>query len=81
MRLVEFRQRSDSHQAVPLAPEHREHRENEDKDSKQEPRRAHWPHMPALILAFFATFIIVELTMAVLASRSWTGFVVKKLTN
>ncbi|MER8759066.1 FixH family protein [Mesorhizobium sp. M0976] len=32
--------------------------------------------MPALILAFFATFIIVELTMAVLASRSWTGFVV-----
>ncbi|MER8708916.1 hypothetical protein NKH49_25735 [Mesorhizobium sp. M1088] len=31
--------------------------------------------MPALILAFFAT-IIVELTMAVLASRSWTGFVV-----
>ncbi|MER9052402.1 FixH family protein [Mesorhizobium sp. M0910] len=33
--------------------------------------------MPALILAFFATIIIVELTMAVLASRSWTGFVVK----
>ncbi|MER8389332.1 FixH family protein [Mesorhizobium sp. M1380] len=33
--------------------------------------------MPALGLAFFATIIIVELTMAVLASRSWTGFVVK----
>lgn len=33
--------------------------------------------MPALILAFFGTIIIVELTMAVLASRSWTGFVVK----
>ncbi|MER9964770.1 hypothetical protein NKJ72_28285 [Mesorhizobium sp. M0045] len=33
--------------------------------------------MPALILTFFATIIIVELTMAVLASRSWTGFVVK----
>ncbi|MER8963802.1 FixH family protein [Mesorhizobium sp. M0701] len=30
--------------------------------------------MPALILAFFATIIIVELTMAVLASRSWAGF-------
>ncbi|WP_184878168.1 FixH family protein [Mesorhizobium sangaii] len=30
--------------------------------------------MPALILAFFAT-IIVNLTMAVFASRSWPGFV------
>ncbi|QND69666.1 hypothetical protein HB777_39635 (plasmid) [Mesorhizobium loti] len=33
--------------------------------------------MPALILAFFTTIIIVNLTMAVFASRSWTGFVVK----
>ncbi|WP_246805071.1 FixH family protein [Mesorhizobium mediterraneum] len=33
-------------------------------------------YMPALILAFFTT-IIVNLRMAVFASRSWTGFVVK----
>ncbi|MES0138983.1 FixH family protein [Mesorhizobium sp. M0016] len=33
--------------------------------------------MPAIILAFFTTTIIVELTMAALGSRSWTGFVVK----
>lgn len=33
--------------------------------------------MPALILAFFAMIIIVNLTMAVFASRNWTGFVVK----
>ncbi|MFC0804840.1 FixH family protein [Ensifer sp. P24N7] len=34
-------------------------------------------HMPALILAFCATIIVVDLTMAVLASRSYTGFAVK----
>lgn len=31
MRLVKFRQRSHSHQAVPLAPEHREHRKYRQK--------------------------------------------------
>ncbi|WP_352718353.1 FixH family protein [Mesorhizobium sp. M0563] len=49
----------------------------ENVGTKQEPRRAHRPHIPALILAFFATIIVVDLTMAVLASCSWTGFVVK----
>ncbi|WP_338101655.1 FixH family protein [Mesorhizobium tianshanense] len=34
-------------------------------------------HMPALILAFFATIIIVILRMEVFASRTCTGFVVK----
>ncbi|UVK35696.1 hypothetical protein LHFGNBLO_006555 (plasmid) [Mesorhizobium sp. AR10] len=33
--------------------------------------------MPPLILGFFATIIIVNLAMAVFASRSWTGFVVR----
>ncbi|WOS66933.1 FixH family protein (plasmid) [Sinorhizobium fredii GR64] len=33
--------------------------------------------MPALILAFCGTIIVVDLTMAVSASRSWTGFVLK----
>lgn len=34
-------------------------------------------HMLIVMLAFFGTIIAVNLTMAVLASRTWTGLVVK----
>ena len=34
-------------------------------------------HMLAIMLAFFGTIIAVNLVMAIFASRSWTGLVVK----
>lgn len=34
-------------------------------------------HMLAIMVAFFGTIIAVNLTMAMVAGRSWTGFVVK----
>ncbi|MGO4840209.1 FixH family protein, partial [Rhizobiaceae sp. 2RAB30] len=34
-------------------------------------------HMLAIMVAFFGTIIAVNVTMATLAGRSWTGFVVK----
>ncbi|MEE9376237.1 MAG: FixH family protein [Rhizobiaceae bacterium] len=34
-------------------------------------------HMMAIMVAFFGTIIAVNLTMAILASRTWTGLVVK----
>ena len=34
-------------------------------------------HMLGIMLAFFATVIAVNVTMAMFASKSWTGFVVR----
>ena len=34
-------------------------------------------HMLAIMLAFFGVIIVVNVTMAVVANTSWTGFVVK----
>ena len=34
-------------------------------------------HMAIIMVAFFGVIIAVNLTMATLASRSWTGLVVK----
>lgn len=34
-------------------------------------------HMLAIMVAFFGTIVAVNVTMATLAGRSWTGFVVK----
>ncbi len=41
------------------------------------PRQFTGRHMLLLMLAFFGVIIIVNLTMATVASRSWTGLVVK----
>lgn len=43
----------------------------------QKPREFTGRHMLAIILAFFGVVIAVNLTMATLASTSWTGLVVE----
>ena len=45
--------------------------------SKQNEKRFQGKHMLLLMLAFFGVIIAVNMTMAMLASRSWTGLVVK----
>ncbi|ESY15394.1 hypothetical protein X747_11205 [Mesorhizobium sp. LNJC384A00] len=67
--LVKFRQRSHSHQAVPVVPEHREHR---NIGTKQESRRVHRPAHAGTHPGLFAVIIIVDLVMTVLATRSRT---------
>ncbi|MER8829226.1 FixH family protein [Mesorhizobium sp. M0938] len=69
----QFRECSYSQQAVPVAPEQRD---TEDNDTKQESRRVHRLAHAGTHPGLFATIIIVNLTMAVLAS-SWTGFIVE----
>lgn len=72
--LVKFRQSSHSHQAVPAAREQREHRKYRHKAGT---RRVHRPACAGTHPGLFRHDIIIGLRMAVLASYSWTGFVVK----
>ncbi|MEE9314119.1 MAG: FixH family protein [Rhizobiaceae bacterium] len=44
--------------------------------NKKEFRFTGW-HMMAIMVAFFGTIIAVNLTLGILASRTWTGLVVK----
>ena len=50
---------------------------SETRNRSAEANRFTGYHMLAIMVAFFGTIIAVNVTMAVLANTSWTGFVVK----